>query len=62
MMDLTPSLSITISLITASVLSLSFNSTRSIGIICVTALCYFYPFYVMPPVLIGTAFYLFSKR
>lgn len=55
-------ISITCALVTASVLSLLFNSTRSVGILCVSALSYLYPYVVLPLVIIGLAIYLLNKR
>ena len=50
-------ISITCALVTASLLSMLFRSTRSIGILCVSALSYMYPF-VMVPLGSGRNFHL----
>lgn len=55
-------ISITCALVTASVLSLLFNSTRSVGVLCVSALAFLYPYVVLPLVIIGLAIYLLYKR
>lgn len=52
---------LTCALTTAAVLSMCFPQTRSIGIVCVTALCFMYPIPVSL-ILIGGGIIYYVKR
>lgn len=56
-------IALTCALITAAVLSMCFPQTRSIGIICVTVLCFLYPIPVISVLILGgIVYYLKNMR
>lgn len=53
--------SLTCALVTASVLSMMFRSTRAIGIICVTVLTFLYPIPTMTLAALGLGIYIYWR-